>query len=129
MYISSTANNKSLIYKCPRLAQSCYDLWCYTHPWTCWGTLLTVPPIHGSHIRGWWMSNGWDAGQTSPSLPGAPNAAPGAGCLAVPHGAQGGGQVPSGWWPLVAPVQWHSFSPAVPPVSHLQTLPGKYQYL
>lgn len=87
------------------------------------------PQIHGSHIPRWWMSNGWDAGRTSPSLPGAPNVAPGVGCLAVPHGAQGGGQVPSRWWPLVAPVQWHSFSPAVPPVPHLQTLPGKYQYL
>jgi len=62
MYISSTANNRPLIYKCPRQAQSHgRGAGATPVPGPAGGTLPTAP-ARRSPVPGRWTSRGWDAG-------------------------------------------------------------------
>lgn len=108
MYISSTANNKPLIYKRPRLAQSrripWQRGWCYVHARTCRGDHPHCPPAHWSPVPGRWTSRGWDAGWAVSIISWCFECGPGSSlpCSALLGAGRDGGS-PAGdgpWWPL-----------------------------
>lgn len=107
MYISSTANNKPLIYKCPRLAQSSHVPWqrgrCYARARTHRGDPPHRPPCpllpHPRAVDDLRLGCGTGSLRHFPVLRMRPQELA---ALLCPAGYGEGWRVPGGRWPLVA---------------------------